>query len=167
MSAAGHLLVVNDLSVSFDTEDGSVHAVDGISFFLDAGEILGVVGESGSGKSVMTSSLIGLTRAENAVIDGTAAFDGVELIHASERTLEKIRGARIALIPQDPMTALDPVLRIGDQIAEQIRAQLAVARCGDRARDRAAWRRSGSRRRAAARAAIPARVLRRHASARS
>jgi oligopeptide/dipeptide ABC transporter ATP-binding protein len=122
------LLDVEDLSVSFDTDDGTVRAVDGVSFFLDEGEILCLVGESGSGKSVMTSSLIGLTRAENASFGGRAVFEGVELVAASERELERIRGAKIAVIPQDPMTALDPVLRIGDQIAEQIRAHGDVSK---------------------------------------
>ena len=128
MSARTHLLEVEDLNVSFDTDEGTVRAVDGVSFFLGAGEILCLVGESGSGKSVMTSSLIGLTRAENASFSGSAHFDGVELIRASERVLERIRGAQIAFIPQDPMTALDPVLRVGEQIAEQIRAHRAVSR---------------------------------------
>lgn len=128
MNGRTHLLEVDDLSVSFETEDGTVRAVDHASFFVNAGEILCLVGESGSGKSVMTSSLIGLTRAENASFTGTAHFDGTELIEAPERTLEHIRGAQIAVIPQDPMTALDPVLRIGDQIAEQIRAHADVAR---------------------------------------
>ena len=128
MSGAGHLLQVEDLSVSFETEGGTVHAVDAVSFVADAGEILCVVGESGSGKSVMTSSLIGLTRAENATISGRATFDGVELVGAPERTLERIRGAQVALIPQDPMSALDPVLRIGHQIAEQIRVHTSVSR---------------------------------------
>jgi len=123
-----HLLEVDDLTVSFETEVGTVRAVDHASFFLNASEILCLVGESGSGKSVMTSSLIGLTRAENASFSGTVHYDGVELISAPERTLERIRGGQIAVIPQDPMTALDPVLRIGDQIAEQIRAHTDVGR---------------------------------------
>ncbi len=135
MNASGHLLDVADLSVSFATDDGTVHAVDSVTFELDPGEILCVVGESGSGKSVMTSSLIGLTRAENAMFAGTAQFEGVELISAPERTLERIRGAEIAVIPQDPMTALNPVLRIGDQIAEQIRAHAPSSR--GQARERA------------------------------
>jgi oligopeptide/dipeptide ABC transporter ATP-binding protein len=128
MNERAHLLVVDDMSVSFDTDDGTVRAVDGVSFFLDGGEILCLVGESGSGKSVMTSSLMGLTRAENARFGGRAFFDGVDLVSASEPELERIRGAAIALIPQDPMTALDPVLRIGNQIAEQIRAHRDVSK---------------------------------------
>jgi oligopeptide/dipeptide ABC transporter ATP-binding protein len=128
MSGPAHLLEVSDLSVSFGTDGGTVHAVDGVSFFLDEGEILCLVGESGSGKSVLTSSLIGLSRAENARFSGRAFFDGLELVGASERDLERIRGAEIAVIPQDPMTALDPVLRIGEQIAEQIRAHANVSK---------------------------------------
>jgi oligopeptide/dipeptide ABC transporter ATP-binding protein len=128
MNDTGRLLQVEGLTVNFDTEDGTVHAVDQVGFSLDEGEILCVIGESGSGKSVMTSSLIGLTRAENTTFAGTAAFEGIELIGAPERTLEDVRGAQIALIPQDPMTALDPVLRIGDQISEQIRAHTNASR---------------------------------------
>ena len=128
MNDSGRLLHVEGLTVAFDTEDGKVHAVDQVSFSLDEGEILCVIGESGSGKSVMTSSLMGLTRAENTTFAGTAAFAGIELIAASEKTLEHVRGAQIALIPQDPMTALNPVQRIGDQIAEQIRAHTGASR---------------------------------------
>ncbi len=128
MNDTGRLLHVEGLTVAFDTEDGTVHAVDQVSFSLDEGEILCVIGESGSGKSVMTSSLMGLTRAENTTFAGTATFAGIELIAASEKTLEHVRGAQIALIPQDPMTALNPVQRIGDQIAEQIRAHTGGSR---------------------------------------
>ncbi|HZP72318.1 MAG TPA: ABC transporter ATP-binding protein [Gaiellaceae bacterium] len=128
MSTQPPLLEVDELSVTFGTDDGTVRAVDGVSLAVEQGEILCVVGESGSGKSVMTSSLIGLTRAANARFSGRAVFDGVELIGASERQLERIRGAEIAVIPQDPMTALDPVQRIGDQIAEQIRAHNRVSK---------------------------------------
>jgi oligopeptide/dipeptide ABC transporter ATP-binding protein len=122
-----HLLDVHDLVVSFTTEEGVVRAVDHVSFFLDPGEILCVVGESGSGKSVMSMTLMGLTRANNATFDGTAYFDGVELVHAPDTTLQRIRGKDIALILQDPMAALNPVHRIGDQIAEQIRAHERIS----------------------------------------
>src|ERR671918_1680483 len=115
------LLSVEDLEVSFATEDGLVTAVDGVSFDLAAGEVLAVVGESGSGKSVTAMTLMGLTRSPNAQFDGAARLDGQDLVGASDDQLRRIRGGEIAMIFQDPMTSLDPVYRIGDQIVEQIR----------------------------------------------
>ena len=123
-----HLLEVEDLRVSFATEDGVVRAVDGVSFYLDAGEALAVVGESGSGKSAMSMTLMGLTRDTNASFNGQVYFEGTELIGASESTLRHIRGAKIAMIFQDPMSALNPVYRVGEQIAEQIRAHERISR---------------------------------------
>jgi peptide/nickel transport system ATP-binding protein len=114
------LLTVEDLRVSFATEEGVVQAVDGVTFELKAGEVLAVVGESGSGKSVTAMTLMGLTRSPNARFEGTAHYKGVELIGAPEDELRKVRGAEIAMIFQDPMTSLNPVHRIGDQIIEQI-----------------------------------------------
>ena len=123
-----HLLEVDDLRVSFRTEDGVVQAVDGVSFTLDRGEVVAIVGESGSGKSVSVMTLMGLTRSPNARMEGEATFDGTELVHASEDQLRRIRGAGIAMIFQDPMTSLDPVYRIGDQIVEQIRVHQDVSK---------------------------------------
>jgi peptide/nickel transport system ATP-binding protein len=120
VSDAPPLLSVEDLHVSFATEEGIVQAVDGVSFELAAGEVLAVVGESGSGKSVTAMTLMGLTRSPNAKFEGTAHYKGTELIGASEDELRKVRGAEIAMIFQDPMTSLNPVLRVGDQIVEQI-----------------------------------------------
>jgi peptide/nickel transport system ATP-binding protein len=114
------LLRVDDLEVSFATEDGVVQAVDGVSFDLAAGEVLAVVGESGCGKSVTAMTLMGLTRSPNAKFGGSAHYKGTELIAASEEELRKVRGAEIAMIFQDPMTSLNPVQRIGSQIVEQI-----------------------------------------------
>jgi peptide/nickel transport system ATP-binding protein len=114
------LLKVEDLHVSFATEEGIVQAVDGVSFDLAAGEVLAVVGESGSGKSVTAMTLMGLTRSPNARFEGTADYKGTELIGASEDQLRRVRGAEIAMIFQDPMTSLNPVQRIGKQIMEQI-----------------------------------------------
>jgi peptide/nickel transport system ATP-binding protein len=114
------LLSVKDLRVSFATEEGVVEAVDGVSFDLAAGEVLAVVGESGSGKSVTAMTLMGLTRSPNARFEGTATYKGTELIGASEDDLRRVRGAEIAMIFQDPMTSLNPVLKIGPQIIEQI-----------------------------------------------
>jgi peptide/nickel transport system ATP-binding protein/oligopeptide transport system ATP-binding protein len=121
MSAATPLLSVEDLKVSFRTEEGLIHAVDGVSFTVDPGEVVAIVGESGSGKSVTSMTLMGLTRSPNAFFEGSAHFEGVELIRASNDQLRRIRGARIAMIFQDPISSLDPVQRIGRQIAEQIR----------------------------------------------
>jgi peptide/nickel transport system ATP-binding protein len=114
------LLSVEDLHVSFATEEGVVKAVDGVSFDLAAGEVLAVVGESGSGKSVTAMTLMGLTRSPNAAFEGTAHYKGTELIGASEDELRRVRGAEVAMIFQDPMTSLNPVHRIGRQIMEQI-----------------------------------------------
>ena len=117
-----HLLDIERLRVAFSTEAGIVQAVDDVSLTLDRGEVLAVVGESGSGKSVTAMTLLGLTRSPNTRFEGSARLDGVELLDAPEEELRRVRGARIALVPQDPMTALDPVYRIGDQIVEQIQA---------------------------------------------
>jgi peptide/nickel transport system ATP-binding protein/oligopeptide transport system ATP-binding protein len=122
MSDPAPLLDVRDLRVRFRTEDGYVQAVDGVSFTVSAGETVAIVGESGSGKSVTSMTLMGLTRAPNASFEGTAHFEGVDLVTATNEQLQRIRGARIAMVFQDPMSSLDPVYRIGDQIAEQIRA---------------------------------------------
>ncbi len=118
---AAPLLEVDDLRVSFATEDGIVQAVDGVSFTVGRGEIVAIVGESGSGKSVTAMTLMGLTRGPNARFEGSARFDGTELVSATDAELRKIRGARIAMVFQDPMSSLDPVYRIGPQIVEQIR----------------------------------------------
>jgi peptide/nickel transport system ATP-binding protein len=114
------LLDVRDLKVSFRTEEGVVHAVDGVTFDLKAGEILAVVGESGSGKSVTAMTLMGLTRGVNASFEGSAKYKDQELVTATDGELQRVRGAEIAMIFQDPMTSLNPVMRIGDQIMEQI-----------------------------------------------
>ena len=121
MSAVSPLLEVSGLKVSFATEDGTVSAVDDVSFTVAPGEIVAIVGESGSGKSVTAMTLMGLTRGPNARFEGTATFDGTELVKASDHQLRKVRGPGIAMIFQDPMSSLNPVYRIGYQIVEQIR----------------------------------------------
>ena len=129
------LLHVDDLHVSFVTEEGRVKAVDGVSFSVNRGEVVAIVGESGSGKSVTAMTLMGLTRGPNARFEGSATFDGTELVRADDAVLRKIRGARIAMVFQDPMSSLDPVYRVGQQIVEQIRVHEDVSKA--QAMDRA------------------------------
>ena len=137
MADATHtpLLEVEDLRVHFETEDGLVKAVDGISYTVDRGQTLGIVGESGSGKSVSSLTVMGLTRARNARISGTVRFNGKDLLGASEEELRKIRGDDIAMIFQDPLSSLHPFYKVGTQIVEAIRAHRDVTKA--QAMDRA------------------------------
>jgi oligopeptide/dipeptide ABC transporter ATP-binding protein len=121
------LLRVEDLRVRFQTEDGVVKAVDGVSFDVRPGEVVAIVGESGCGKSVTAMSLMGLTRSPNAEITGRATLRQTELIGATEDELRKVRGNDMAMIFQDPMSSLNPVYKVGDQIAEQIQAHRDVS----------------------------------------
>jgi oligopeptide/dipeptide ABC transporter ATP-binding protein len=114
------LLDVTDLTVSFPTADGVVKAVRGVSFSVDAGRTLGIVGESGSGKTVLTQTLLGLT--PGADVSGRASFDGTDLLQLSDNEMRNFRGARIAVIFQDPLTSLHPLYKVGWQISEMIRA---------------------------------------------
>jgi peptide/nickel transport system ATP-binding protein len=116
------LLEVANLHVSFSTEEGVVRAVDGVSLSVRSGEVVAIVGESGSGKSVTVMTLMGLTRGPNARFEGQATFGGRDLVTASDAELQRVRGAEIAMVFQDPMSSLDPVYRVGHQIVEQIRA---------------------------------------------
>jgi peptide/nickel transport system ATP-binding protein len=129
---AERLLDVRGLKVRFRTDDGVVHAVDGIDFTLDRGEVLGLVGESGSGKSVTAMTLLGLTRAKSATIEGQVLYKEKDLLKLSETQLRGYRGNELAMIFQDPMTSLNPVRRIGDQIVEAIRIHQDVSRAGAR-----------------------------------
>ena len=121
------VLSVDGLRVGFVTEGGRLQAVDGVSFDLAAGEVLAIVGESGSGKSVTAQSIIGLTRSPNSRIEGSIKLHGEELIDLSESRLQDVRGARIAMVFQDPMTSLNPVYRVGDQIVEAVRAHRSMS----------------------------------------
>jgi oligopeptide/dipeptide ABC transporter ATP-binding protein len=114
------LLEVKDLHVSFPTADGLVQAVRGVSFDVEPGRTLGIVGESGSGKTVLTQTLLGLT--PGAEVDGSALFEGKDLLRLNEDELRHVRGAQISVIFQDPLTSLHPLYRIGWQISEMIRA---------------------------------------------
>jgi peptide/nickel transport system ATP-binding protein len=116
------LLSVRDLRVGFATEEGPLQAVDGVSFDLVPGEVLAIVGESGSGKSVTAQTVVGLTRSPGARIEGSAQLGETELIGASDAELRRVRGERIGMVFQDPMTSFNPVYRVGTQIAEAIRA---------------------------------------------
>ena len=119
------LLEVKNLKTQFFTQDGVVHAVNGISYTVDKGETVAIVGESGSGKSVGVMSLIRLIpQPPGKIVDGEVLFDGQDLIKMSEDELREIRGNRIAMIFQDPMTSLNPVLTIGRQITEALELHL-------------------------------------------
>jgi oligopeptide/dipeptide ABC transporter ATP-binding protein len=125
---AEKLLEVTDLHVQFATEDGVVRAVDGVSFALERGKVLGIVGESGSGKSVTAMTLLGLTRGVNAKFEGAIEYKGEDLLKMSEAELRRFRGNELAMIFQDPMTSMNPVYRIGDQISEAIRTHEDVSK---------------------------------------
>jgi oligopeptide/dipeptide ABC transporter ATP-binding protein len=116
------VLSIKDLVVEFTTEDGVVKAVDGITYDLYPGETLGIVGESGSGKSVSTMSLLGLIpQPPGRIVRGEAMFQGKDLLKMSKKNLRRIRGKDLAMVFQDPMTSLNPVLKIGYQISEAIK----------------------------------------------
>lgn len=126
---SGPLLEVEDLHCSFLTPRREVRAVDGVTFALDPGESLGVVGESGSGKTVTALSMLRLFGPASKVrLSGRATFEGVDLLRASPSHLRKVRGGRIGVVFQDPLTSLDPVVPVGEQIAEAIRLHKDVTR---------------------------------------
>jgi len=130
------LLEVSDLHTSFSTDDGVVRAVDGVSFTVDRGQVLGIVGESGCGKSVTMLSIMRLLSARQSQTTGSVTFDGEDLLAASTKGMQKIRGKEIAMIFQDPMTSLNPVYRIGWQLAEAARLHnpgMSKAEANDRA----------------------------------
>jgi microcin C transport system ATP-binding protein len=128
------LLEVRDLKVSFRTEDGLVKAVDGVSFDLKKGEVLGIVGESGSGKSVTMMTVMRLIIDPNAVFSGQVIYKGRDLMTLGQDAMREVRGSEIAMIFQDPMTSLNPVYRVGHQIAEQVLAHEGVSKAEARSR---------------------------------
>jgi oligopeptide/dipeptide ABC transporter ATP-binding protein len=128
------LLSVEDLKVEFWTSRGTVHAVNGVSFDIAPGETLGIVGESGCGKSVTSLALLGILPRAGRVTSGRAIFDGRDLLTLSDRELRKIRGKDAAMIFQDPMTSLNPVLTVGRQIRESLEAHLDLDKAAARRR---------------------------------
>ncbi|MAN13669.1 MAG: peptide ABC transporter ATP-binding protein [Dinoroseobacter sp.] len=129
------VLDVKDLKTVFKTRRGEVHAVNNVSFHLEAGELLGVVGESGSGKSVTMMSLIGLLPSPPAEVrNGQVNFGGMDLLRADEDQLRAIRGARIGFVFQDPMTSLNPVFNVGFQLMEPLRKHMGLSKSKARKR---------------------------------
>jgi peptide/nickel transport system ATP-binding protein len=124
---------VRDLSVRFDTDDGTVHAVDRMALTLAPSQVLGIVGESGCGKSVTALSILGLLP-KTATVTGSVVFEGAELLGASRSRLRKIRGRKISFVFQEPMTSLNPVLRVGHQLEEVLREHMDLSRGAARAR---------------------------------
>ena len=114
------MLEVNDLHTSFFTPAGEVKAVNGVSFYLDHGKVLGIVGESGSGKSVTAYSIMQILEKTGKIVSGSIKFDGQELVGAGEKVMKTIRGNKISIIFQDPMTSLNPTYTIGKQLMEAI-----------------------------------------------
>ncbi len=137
------LLEIHDLHVSFETRDGIVRAVDGVSLAVDRGRTLGVVGESGSGKSVTALTVMGLTRLPNATISGEVLLDGIDLLSMPADALRRVRGKRVAMIFQDPLSSLHPLYKIGWQIVEAIQAHERVSEKAARARALEALREVG------------------------
>jgi len=121
------LLEVNDLRVQFDTEDGVLTAVDGVSFNVEPGETLGIVGESGCGKSVANLTVLGLTRGPRTTISGSALFGEKDLVSAGDEQLRRVRGNEIAMIFQDPLSSRHPFYKVGDQLVEAIQAHREVS----------------------------------------
>jgi peptide/nickel transport system ATP-binding protein len=125
---AGPLLRVEDLRVEFPTEDGVVHAVDGVAYEVNRGRTLGVVGESGSGKTVSSLTTMGLTRAQGARISGRILFEGSDLLALPAERMRALRGDELAMVFQDPLSSLHPMYRVGAQLIEAIRAHRQVTR---------------------------------------
>jgi peptide/nickel transport system ATP-binding protein len=131
-SGSQSFLDVRDLRIHFQTDDGLVKAVDGLSFGLDRGRTLGIVGESGSGKSVTSLGILGLHRRGNARVSGEVWLDGEELISASDERVRHLRGQRMAMIFQDPLTAMHPYFSVGAQIVEAYRVHNKVSKSAGR-----------------------------------
>ena len=138
MNAAGAILDVQNLRTHFVSNGAEIRAVDDVSFRVERGSTLGLVGESGSGKSVAAMSILGLVGTPGKVIGGQVVFNGQDLRQLTDREMRKIRGSRISMVFQEPMTALNPVVEVGQQIAEAVLAH----RDGARVSKREAWDRA-------------------------
>ena len=160
------LLEVKDLRTSFFTDAGEVKAVNGISFTLDRGKVLGIVGESGSGKSVTAYSIMQILASTGKITGGSILYDGKELVGIGERGMKEIRGNKISIIFQDPMTSLNPTYTIGRQLMEAI--LLHTSRNKKQAYDTGRGNAPPRQRQRAGKAheAVSLRVLRRYAPAR-
>jgi peptide/nickel transport system ATP-binding protein len=134
MSSTEPLLRVEDLRVEFPTEDGVVHAVDGITYQVHRGRTLGIVGESGSGKTVSSLTTLGLTRGQGARVSGRILFEGRDLVTLEDDQLRAIRGNDIAMIFQDPLSSLHPFFKVGAQLIEAVRAHQDLGKAAARAR---------------------------------
>jgi len=127
-AVAEHALVVEDLRTHFTVPAGDVKAVDGVSFTLDRGKTLGVVGESGSGKTVLARSIMGLSIASNSTTTGSVLYEGKELVGMAPKEMKHLWGTDMAMVFQDPMTSLNPVVKVGRQLTEHVRAHLGVSK---------------------------------------
>jgi peptide/nickel transport system ATP-binding protein len=127
-SSNGRLLEVTDIKTYFETDRGLVKSVDGVTFTLDRGKTLGIVGESGCGKTVLSRSIMGLLPKRGLVREGSIRFEGTDIIGFSDREMRDFWGAQMSMIFQDPMTSLNPVMKIGKQITESIRQHLDVTK---------------------------------------
>ena len=163
---SGKLLEVKDLRVSFFTPAGEVKAVSGISYDLDYDEVMGIVGESGSGKSQEAYSIMGLLQSPGKVIGGSITFEGRDVLAFSKKEMASFRGSEVAMIFQNPMTCLNPVYTVGNQLIEALRAhdkKISKADAAKRAMEMLEL--VGINNVAEADEAVPSRVLRRHAPA--
>src|SRR5688572_149274 len=122
------LLSVKDLEVKFTTRKATIHAVNRVSYDLEPGETLGIVGESGSGKSVTSLAMLGILPRQGRVTNGSVEFDGRDLLTLSDAEQRTVRGRHLAMVFQDPMTSLNPVLRVGGQITEALRKHLNMSK---------------------------------------
>jgi len=133
-ASSGDLLVVDDLRTHFRVPAGVVKAVDGVSLSIARGRTLGVVGESGSGKTVLSRSIMGLNVASNAVTTGSVRYDGEELVGRTPRQMRELWGSEMAMVFQDPMTSLNPVVKVGRQLTEHMRKHLGIGKAEARER---------------------------------
>jgi peptide/nickel transport system ATP-binding protein len=131
---ADPLLSVEDLRVSFHTDDGVVHAVDGISYTVERGQTLGIVGESGSGKTVSSLTTIGLTRSRRSRIEGRILFEGQDIVTMDDDKLRRVRGNDVAMIFQDPLSAMHPFYKVGAQLVEAMQAHRKISKSAARKR---------------------------------